>query len=1206
MGVTNCFENCPCYEENRRKQANKKKFYKKRTEESNYDLKTISERGKNLSPNILTENAVIQTKKPVVKINLKNSKLKEFINQMNYQGLKEETNDTPYNELLRIETDELKKKIDNIREDFESEINKLLNFSNIKIDDLIIDNILGEEFTTSMIQNKISEIAKIYENDKEKYSIDHLRIMLVGRKDIGQKELINYMLELEPNENNNNRRGEFREYNSERVPFIKLVEYKGIGFDKGSEPIKIGKEICEHINKLQMENHNNFIHCIWYCITETKFEKPEIAVLKMLKDSYKNDNELPVITVYTKTESNSIADQMEHHIRNQKIDTTFIKTLAESFEMPNGKIKAAFGREELLAATLEKCTQALQGSLINLMTNNIADEIKQQIFKKNEKIVKQIEENIVDNFINDFTIVKDDGDLINYIINIVIENLKKLNESNISNKSFNLLNRSRFISEINNKIQNYKAKVKQTIKDSVEKMPKIFLDKQASIEIEKGNMEINHKRTLKDFEKATEIFLKKNLYYISQRLMISYIIEIIYFVFFRELEKKLDNKIENILNINNNQYIKQILEHTFLVKLKDFGEKWKIEIKNNKLDDEIVDFPDKKEIEKDEERENNNNLITNSFIYSNEEKKDEEINNQIDKMPIDPGNWFPFDSKKEWKYINDNKISLEKYLQNMEIQDLFFNIETNDQTFANFREYIKNELIIFLSKKYKEFMKTIDKSTKKFPFEKGIIQSIIEKENISSILDEQIANEINLINDNIGQINIDYISILVAGRSGIGKSTLINGMLKEKVAKDCVGFRGTVNNKGIYRGKNNFLFLRMFDTMGTELDEKVSLDKIVKNVNDIIDNMKIEAKKPEHEDFNKNIQCIYYCVKGSSLEEAEIKAIENIKKNKELIPVIVVFTMGINKNDIEKMRNLIKTRLDLPFTSVLVEKMEELDNYGLDDLLKLTLDICQNAKKGKIYKAIKEIICKKVKSNLRKVNENTKKIICNNILKKTMDFKKTLNDEELYQDIYNLIEIAFIEYINLGKNRVMILKEESKEDLRKLKMLNDYIKDFIKFYKKKSKEFVEPILEKYSLDFLDMQVKKEKILSNSICGENKYIRENFKEIIKDFLDDNFYYISQKYLIYKLIYEFSEPFCDELGKTINKIVDKNLETTETNQLTLNSFDIIFNAFRDKIYKNSKNGKIYEQNDNNDKNNEYAVNPKIMEIRGKNLDCPSPAF
>ena len=72
------------------------------------------------------------------------------------------------------------------------------------------------------------------------------------------------------------------------------------------------------------------------------------------------------------------------------------------------------------------------------------------------------------------------------------------------------------------------------------------------------------------------------------------------------------------------------------------------------------------------------------------------------------------------------------------------------------------------------------------------------------------------------------------------------------------------------------------------------------------------------------------------------------------------------------------------------------------------------------------------------------------------------------------------------------------------------------------------------------------------------------------------------------------------------MDKNLETTETNQLTLNSFDIIFNAFRDKIYKNSKNGKIYEQNDNNDKNNEYAVNPKIMEIRGKNLDCPSPAF
>ena len=30
---------------------------------------------------------------------------------------------------------------------------------------------------------------------------------------------------------------------------------------------------------------------------------------------------------------------MEQHIKNQNIDTLFIKTLAKSYEMPNGKIQ---------------------------------------------------------------------------------------------------------------------------------------------------------------------------------------------------------------------------------------------------------------------------------------------------------------------------------------------------------------------------------------------------------------------------------------------------------------------------------------------------------------------------------------------------------------------------------------------------------------------------------------------------------------------------------------------------------------------------------------------------------------------------------------------------------------------------------------------------------------------------------------------------
>ena len=55
---------------------------------------------------------------------------------------------------------------------------------------------------------------------------------------------------------------------------------------------------------------------------------------------------------------------------------------------------------------------------------------------------------------------------------------------------------------------------------------------------------------------------------------------------------------------------------------------------------------------------------------------------------------------------------------------------------------------------------------------------------------------------------------------------------------------------------------------------------------DVIEIMKSEAKRDN--DYNKNVQCIYYCVKGESLEDSEIKAIEEIRKNKEFIQLIVV------------------------------------------------------------------------------------------------------------------------------------------------------------------------------------------------------------------------------------------------------------------------------------------------------------------------------
>ena len=53
-------------------------------------------------------------------------------------------------------------------------------------------------------------------------------------------------------------------------------------------------------------------------MTETKFEDPEIAVLKKLKAAYGNDSQLPVIAVYTKTESAKIAMKWKIILKNKE------------------------------------------------------------------------------------------------------------------------------------------------------------------------------------------------------------------------------------------------------------------------------------------------------------------------------------------------------------------------------------------------------------------------------------------------------------------------------------------------------------------------------------------------------------------------------------------------------------------------------------------------------------------------------------------------------------------------------------------------------------------------------------------------------------------------------------------------------------------------------------------------------------------------
>ena len=74
-----------------------------------------------------------------------------------------------------------------------------------------------------------------------------------------------------------------------------------------------------------------------------------------------------------------------------------------------------------------------------------------------------------------------------------------------------------------------------------------------------------------------------------------------------------------------------------------------------------------------------------------------------------------------------------------------------------------------------------------------------------------------------------HLNILIIGKSGVGKSTLINAILKEDRAKTQIG-RPCTERIYSYESKN----IRLWDSRGIELKKENSLEKVLKETKDLV------------------------------------------------------------------------------------------------------------------------------------------------------------------------------------------------------------------------------------------------------------------------------------------------------------------------------------------------------------------------------------
>ena len=402
--------------------------------------------------------------------------------------------------------------------------------------------------------------------------------MLVGKSGVGKSTLINNVLKLNQGKKAKTGTGKFQtvkmdEYQNEAVKFLKLIDTRGIELNVqyGAEAVK--KDAKEFIDRqLQSNNANNFVHCIWYCITGNRFEQVEIDLLYSLKNSY-GDNNIPIIIVYTQATDNNTINEMKEYIKEKNIDANFIKVLAERKQLVDHNFLEPFGLDVLISETLEKCKKALKGDMFSVITKKISEEIFNTIQSQNNSdkgyIIKEMKIYTIKNFGN----VRDLDNFIYFIIHLfgyIITILFETEEGQINDKNRQIFLDSDLINFFRNTyIQNNEFNDNMFINKIVYE----FIDLQVLIQ-KNNNKEIcyENQRTINDFKNTTKAFLNDNFNYFIQKMILNFIFS---YIFGSLLDEFIYQSNELSIKLLNEENIKDQIKRCFFKKYSEFEERLK-------------------------------------------------------------------------------------------------------------------------------------------------------------------------------------------------------------------------------------------------------------------------------------------------------------------------------------------------------------------------------------------------------------------------------------------------------------------------------------------------------------------------------------------------------------------------------------------------------------------------------------------------------
>ena len=270
-----------------------------------------------------------------------------------------------------------------------------------------IDQISDIENKENLYSERVKYSLENLAQKMGKFAINHLNILLIGPSGVGKSCLINSILKLENEEQAESAMikpttKSFNIYESNKIPNIRLIDSRGI--EKGNYDVKaFVKEISNYIESQQLKgNPDNFIHCIWYCITGTRFEDIEEETLKTLSSIY-DDAKLPIIVVYTQAIVKDYYNGLKREIEKIGRNFEYIPIIAKDINLSDNSIIKTRNIDLLLSKSLDKAKNAVYSSVFSSLRKKVQNQTDFEIEQSS---------NIIKNNINEYINSKDNANSI--------------------------------------------------------------------------------------------------------------------------------------------------------------------------------------------------------------------------------------------------------------------------------------------------------------------------------------------------------------------------------------------------------------------------------------------------------------------------------------------------------------------------------------------------------------------------------------------------------------------------------------------------------------------------------------------------------------------------------------------------------------------------------------------------------------------------